>query len=84
MRRTRSSRERQRSHCRAEALAVLLEGEQIALRRIGLEIVEPGDGLRAVAERRMAGDVVDPLGADIDDAAVAHAFELFRRRSLEY
>ena len=29
------------------------------------------------AERRMAGDVVDPLGADIDGAAVAHALELF-------
>ena len=61
----------------AIALAVLLEREQVALVRVGLEVVEAGDGLRAVPERRMAGDVVDPLGADIDRAAVAHALELF-------
>ena len=61
----------------AVALAVLLEREQIALLRVGLELVEAGDGLRAVAERRMARHVVDALGADIDRAAVAHALELF-------
>src|SRR6202040_4092637 len=61
----------------ADTLAVVLEGEEVALRRIGLEIVERRDGARAVAEGGMAGDVVDPLGADIDHAAVAHAFELF-------
>ena len=60
----------------ADALAVLLEREQLALGRIGLEIVEPGDGFRAFAERRMAGDVVDPLRADIDGAAVAHPLKL--------
>ena len=48
IRRARSSRLRQRSQCRPYALAVLLEGEQLALLRIGLEIVEAGDGLRAV------------------------------------
>ena len=60
----------------AVALAVLLVGEEVALRRIGLEVVELGDRLRALAERRMRGDVVDPLGADVDGAAVAHALEL--------
>ena len=57
-----------------DALAVLLECEEIALRRVGFQIVQARDGAGAVAERRMAGDVVDPLGAHIDDAAVAHAF----------
>ena len=61
----------------AVALAVLLEREQFVPLRIGLELVEAGNGLRGVSERGVAGDVVDPLGADIDGAAVAHAFELF-------
>ena len=61
----------------AVTLAVLLEREQFAPFGIGLELVEAGNGLRRVAERRVAGDVVHPLGADIDGAAVAHAFELF-------
>jgi len=59
------------------ALAILLEGEEFALRQVALEVVERRDGARAVAKRRVRGYVVDPLGADIDDAAVAHAFELF-------
>ncbi len=59
------------------ALAVLLEGEQLALVRIGLELVEAGNGLRGILEGAVARDVVDPLGADIDGAAVAHALELF-------
>ena len=77
MRRARSSRVRQRSHCRPMRSPSSSNVNRSRLRRIGLEVVERRDGARAVAERRMAGDVVDPLGADIDDAAVAHAFELF-------
>jgi len=59
------------------ALAVLLEREQVAPLRIGLELVETGNGPCAVPECRMRGDVVDPLRADIDDAPVAHALEFF-------
>src|SRR5207253_1177842 len=55
---------------------VLLECEHVALRRIGLRVVERRDGLRALAKRRMCRHVIDALGADIDDAAVAHALEL--------
>ena len=61
----------------AVTLAVLLEGEQLALLGIGFEIVEAGDGLCGVLERGMPGDVVNPFGPDIDDPSVAHAFELF-------
>ena len=57
------------------ALAALLIGEQLGLGGIGLEIVQRGDGLRAVAERRMAGHVVDALRADIDHPTVAHAVQ---------
>lgn len=62
----------------ADRLTVAVEGEQLAPGRIGLEVVEPRNGSRAFTERRMRGDVVDTLGADIDGAAVAHALELFR------
>ena len=65
----------------ADALAVLLERQQFALGRIGLEVVKRRDGSRGVAEGGMAGDVIDPLGADIDDAPVAHALKSFSDRS---
>jgi hypothetical protein len=45
--------------------------------RIGFEVVEIGNGSCGIPERRVAGHVVYPLRADIDDAAVAHALELF-------
>ena len=64
----------------AEAVAIFLDGEQLAFCRIGLEIVQRRNRARAVAERGMAGDVVDALRADIDDAAVAHAIRAFRCR----
>jgi hypothetical protein len=76
MRRTRSSRVRQRSHG-SPALAVFLEREQIASVRIGFEVVEIGNGACGVPERGVASHVVDPFRAYIDGAAVAHAFELF-------
>lgn len=61
----------------AVTLAVLLEGEQLALLGIGFEIVETGDGLGGVLERGVAGNVVNRFGPDIDGPSVAHAFELF-------
>ena len=48
------------------ALAVLLERKQLALLRIGLELVEAGNGPCGVAKGRMTGDVADPLRAEID------------------
>ena len=47
-----------------------------ALSSFGFELVEIGDGPRGVSERRVAGYVIDALSADIDGAALAHAFEL--------
>ena len=41
------------------AAAILLVGHVVAVGRIGLHVVERGDRLRGVAERRMARDVVD-------------------------
>ena len=40
-------------------------------------IVEPRDRARGVAERRMHGDIVDPLAVDIDLTTIAQAFEVF-------
>ena len=58
------------------AFAILLIGKQIALGRIGFEIVKRRDRVRTGPERRMGGDVVDPLCADVNGAAILHAFEL--------
>ena len=49
--------------------------------RIGLEVVDAGDGLRRRAKRRMGGDIVDPLAADIDHAAVAQRFQMLLARA---
>jgi hypothetical protein len=67
----------------AVTLAVLLEGEQLALLGIGVEIVETGDGLCGVLEREVAGDVVNPFGPDIDGSPsrCVRAF-LFRSSAL--
>ena len=50
--------------------------------RLGLlvvqRVVEPRDRARGIAERRMRGDVLDALAIDVDFAAVAQAFEIFR------
>ena len=48
------------------------------LLRVVQRVVEPRDRARGVAERRMRGDVLDPLAVDLDLAAVAQAFEIFR------
>jgi hypothetical protein len=47
---------------------------------IGFEIVKRCDRLRTGPECRMDGDVVDPLCADIDGAAIPHPFELLATR----
>ena len=52
---------------------------QDALGLLGVQrVVEPGDRARGVAERRVRGDVLDPLAIDIDFAAIAQTFEVFR------
>ena len=52
----------------AVALAALLVREA----RVGaLQVVDRRHGARAVAERRVRGDVVHALGADVDHAPVA-------------
>src|SRR5215469_16592383 len=40
-------------------------------------VIEPRDRTRGIAERRMTGDVLDPLAVDVDFAAVAQAFQIF-------
>ena len=46
-------------------------GVKVAMGRIGLEVVDAGNGLRRGAKRRMGCNIVDPLAADVDHAAVA-------------
>ena len=53
-------------------------GQHVLLLGIVQRVIEPRDGARGVAERRMRGDVLDPLAVDIDLAAVAQAFQIFR------
>ena len=63
------------------ASAVLFEGHFVAQGRIRLHVVERRDRLRCVAERRMSGDVVDPLRSDINHAAVADRFKMLFSRT---
>ena len=60
--------------------AVLLVGHAVAVGRIGLHVVDRGDGRGGAAEGGMGRYVVDPLAADIDDAAVAQRFEMLLAR----
>ena len=53
-------------------------GQHVLLLRVVQRVIEPRDGARGIAEGRMGGDVLDPLAVDIDLAAVAQAFEIFR------
>ena len=41
-------------------------------------VVKPGNRARGVTERRMRGDILDTLAINVDFAAVAQAFEIFR------
>src|ERR1051325_7947909 len=57
----------------AVALAVLGEAEG---RVRALQVVDRGDRTRGIAKRRMRGDVVNALRADVDRAAVAQRLEV--------
>jgi hypothetical protein len=48
--------------------------------RIVQSIIETGNRARAVAKRRMRGDVLDALAVDIDLAAIAQAFKVLGAR----
>jgi len=61
--------------------AILLVGQAFAVRRIGLHVVEGRDRRGGVAKCGVAGDVVDPLAADIDDATVAQRFQMLLARA---
>jgi hypothetical protein len=62
----------------AAGAGVGLAGQQHLALGIVQRIVKPRDRTRGIAERRVRGDVLDPLAIDIDLAAVAQAFEIFR------
>ena len=61
----------------AVALAALLERHDVAESGIGLHVEQRGIGARAAGEGWMRGLIVDALLADIDDAAVADALQIF-------
>ncbi len=58
------------------AATILLVGQGVAVRRIGLEVIDRGNGGGGIAEGGMAGDIVDALAADIDHATVAQRLEM--------
>src|SRR5439155_23605782 len=58
------------------AAALLLVAHDVAVRRVGLEIVDAGDRLRRGAKGRMPGDVVDLLAADIDHTSIAQCLQV--------
>ena len=59
-----------------EGLPVLLECHDVAVLGRALAVVDHGEGVRRVAERRMGRDVLDQFAADIDAPAVADALEI--------
>jgi len=59
-----------------EMVPVLLECHHIAVLGRALAVVDHGEGVRRVAERRMGRDVLDQFAADIDAPAVADALEI--------
>ena len=61
-------------------LAVFLVGHLRAPRRIGLEVVEFGNGLDGIAEGGMRRHIVDALVADIDRAPVAQPLDILLAR----
>ena len=58
---------------RAPQALLVDEGEEILQVLAVMQVEEFGGALRVVARQRMGGDVVDPLVADPDDAAVIRA-----------
>ncbi len=58
------------------ALAVLYESHAFMVGRIGFHIIDLGGGLGGVAEGGVGGDIVDPLPADINHAAIAQTFQM--------
>ena len=63
------------------ATAILLVGQAFAVRRIRLHVVEGGDRRGGIAKCGVAGDVLYPLAADIDDTAVAQRFQMLLARA---
>jgi hypothetical protein len=59
-----------------EKFPVLLECHDVAVLGRALAVVDHGEGVRRVAERRMGRDVLDQFAADIDAPAVADALEI--------
>ena len=57
------------------ALSAFLEAHRLLVRE--LHVVDAGDRARGIAERRMRGDVVYALRADVNDAPVAQRLEVF-------
>src|SRR5262249_12621421 len=60
-----------------EGFSILLERHEIAILGVALAVVDHGEGLRRIAERRMGGDIFDQLTPDIDAPTVADAAEIF-------
>src|SRR6516164_3572539 len=63
------------------ATTILLVGQAFAVRGIRLHVVEGRDRRGGVAKCGVAGDVLDPLAADIDDATVAQTFQMLLARA---
>ena len=59
-----------------EGFSVLVECHDVAVLGRALAVVDHGEGVRGVAERRMGRDVLDQFAADIDAPAVADALEI--------
>src|SRR5207237_457876 len=64
----------------ARARLLLDVRELVRARRIGRQVVEPGDGACAVPERGMARHVADPLAPEVHLAPVPKPLEVLRAR----
>ena len=59
-----------------EGLSIFLKCHDIVVLGRALAVIDHGEGVGRVAERRMGRDVINQLAADIDATAVADALEI--------
>jgi hypothetical protein len=55
-------------------------GHQVAIGRVGGEVIKPGGGFRGGGEGRVRRDVLDPLSVHVEDAAVIEGAQIFLTR----
>ena len=58
------------------SVAVLFEGQRLAIRRVSLHVVDGSHRTGGVAERRVGGDILDSFLANIDHPSILKGFQM--------